>query len=32
MAYQLAFERAEAALKKAQEPFMKLPEGRFFIR
>jgi phage terminase large subunit GpA-like protein len=30
-AYEVNFNRAEKLLKKAQEPFMKLPEGRFFI-
>lgn len=31
-AVQVNFNRAEETLKKAQEPFMVLPEGRFFIK
>lgn len=30
--YQINFDQAEKLLRKAQEPFMKLPEGRFFIK
>lgn len=29
---QVNFDRAKATLEKAQEPFTKLPEGRFFIK
>lgn len=31
-AIQVNFERAKQTLDKAQEPYLKLPEGRFFIR
>lgn len=31
-AIQVNFDRAKKTLEKSQEPFMKLPEGRFFIK
>lgn len=30
--FQRHFDAAEKVLRKAQEPFMKLPEGRFYIK